>query len=107
MLTNFTDAFSAILERFERTGGLVGLVYGCIFLIMAYIISKFGEQDGLVGMIYSGTLLLIGYLVQQQSRTTTQLFDMLRKNDERLEDFKRSAYKTGLLYDRRKSDRED
>lgn len=104
MFERISNLLLDILTKFEKQGGLLGLVYASIFLLLAYLISKFGETDGLMGMVFSGTVLLIGYLIKQQADTNKRLFTMIDRNDDRLIDLKKSLYKAqGVkLQERRK-----
>jgi len=95
------DVFLKIIEKFEKAGGLSGLIYGGLFLVAAYLISKFGETDGLIGMIFSGLALLVAYLVKQQVAFTDKLVDMVNRNDQRLHDLKKTMYDADVLPDRR------
>jgi uncharacterized membrane protein (UPF0136 family) len=100
-LLSLDDVLLKIIEKFEKAGGLTGLVYGGLFLVAAYLISKFGETDGLTGMIFSGLILLVAYLVKQQVDFSDKLIDMVNRNDERLHDLKKTLYDAEVLPDRR------
>jgi hypothetical protein len=103
-LFNLDDILLKIVEKFERAGGLTGLLYGGLFVIAAYLISKFGDTDGLTGLIFAGLILLTAYLIRHQIEMNQQLFEMVQRSDERLIDLKKTLYKANKLPlpDRRK-----
>lgn len=72
---------------------------------MIDIAKLFADYGGIIGLVILALFVLIAYLIYQQSQITAQLLKSVEESDRRLIDFKREAYKSLPLEDRRKEKR--